>query len=750
MKKHLLTLSTILLLLFGLSMTSYAADAPSTTTIDGETYYQIATADDLYWFANEVNSGELEINAVLTADIVVNEGVMTADSTDARVWTPISYSVMEGGSLPYWGTFDGNGHSISGVYCVGKDDMLEVGLFALIGDDGVIKNLSVENSYFKGVNYVGSIAGYNYGVISACKSNSTVDAKGRIMGDSVVGIGGGIVGGNFYEVVGSTFSGTVSGNLFVGGIAGDNSMPGSIKECTNTGAVIGYDNEDSYIGGIVGLNRGLVASCGNVGTLSSECSAIGGIAGENQNEAGMPEGGRIVNCFSHDDITGSNEMIGGLVGYNHHNGTVCYCIFEDDGKIARTVGVNLAGVHDIVTMGSEVCASGEAAYVLQGGCTVGEGSEAVTYPGTAWGQDLDNGKPVQATPHINGAKVSYCYIDEAQQQMGYTNKPYHKSSGFAKQEDKYFADECSNCGEALRDATRISGKNRSLTALAAADVLKGELGVRWFKNIIIASGSNFADALAGSYLAAVKDAPILLYTKGGAEANVQYILENLINGGTVYILGGTGAVPESVEEALEPQGITVKRLSGKDRFATNIAILQEAGVAPGTKVLVCTGYNFADSLAASAAGLPILLVNTKKDALTADQQLYLHSLSAEAGMELTIIGGTGAVSDKLMNKLSDYGTIGRLKGADRYATSVAIAEEFFRNPDTVCVAYGKNFPDGLCGGPLAYAMGAPLLLVQDGKEAAASDYAAENEVVHGYILGGDGVISDKSVVKIFK
>ena len=343
--------------------------------------------------------------------------------------------------------------------------------------------------------------------------------------------------------------------------------------------------------------------------------------------------------------------------------------------------------------------------------------------------------------------------------------------------------------------TRISGKNRSLTAIAAADVLKQELYVSSFDTIILASGTNFADALAGSYLAAVKSAPILLHTSSTIDQNLEYITANLSNGGMVYILGGNGAVSADVETALREQGLDVKRLSGKDRFATNIAILEEAGVTADQEILICTGYNFADSLSASATGLPILLVNSNKDKLTDAQIAYLEKLtaveeSAEPGegeepaepgegeepaepgegeepadpgegdepvadpkkeLNLTIIGGTGAVSDNLKGMLEEYGTVGRLSGKDRYATSVAIAEAYFEEPDTVLIAYGKNFPDGLCGGPLAYAMGAPLLLVQSGKEAAAADYVEVHswDIYRAYVLGGTGAVSTQSVQKIF-
>ena len=298
--------------------------------------------------------------------------------------------------------------------------------------------------------------------------------------------------------------------------------------------------------------------------------------------------------------------------------------------------------------------------------------------------------------------------------------------------------------------TRISGKGRCETAIKAADELKEVRGVSKFDSIIIASGMNFADALAGSYLAARKSAPILLYQNGRLNLDVNYVTENLAVNGTVYILGGTAAVPAEVEEALVKAGVQVSRLSGKNRYLTNIAILEEAGVSSTRTILVATGTNFADSLSASATGLPILLVNGTGSGLNSAQKSFLDDLSSGGTLNLMILGGTGAVNDTIANELRSYGNVERLSGKTRYDTSVAVAERFFNNPDAVLVAYGKNFPDGLSGGPLAYAMGAPLLLTQPGKESTAAAYVAEQTLAKAYVLGGTAAVSDETVDKIFK
>ncbi len=301
---------------------------------------------------------------------------------------------------------------------------------------------------------------------------------------------------------------------------------------------------------------------------------------------------------------------------------------------------------------------------------------------------------------------------------------------------------CNNCGESrgLQGVYRIYGSNRFDTAFGAANMLKETLGVEKFENIIVACGTNFADALAGSYLGKVKNAPILLVQPNMVPAVRAYIEDNLQPGGTVYLLGGETIVPGGVSEGLTQ--FTTKRLWGANRYETNLAILEEAGVTGG-EILVCTGYSFADSLSASAVGKPILLVDKK---LTAGQEAYLSGLTDDS---YVIVGGVGAVNEVVEESLRGYGAIERLAGANRFATSVMVAERFFEKPTNVVVAYAANFPDGLCGGPLAMSMGGPLLLTANNDAAITAAYTAENGICDGVVLGGPGLISDNAVRQIF-
>ena len=299
--------------------------------------------------------------------------------------------------------------------------------------------------------------------------------------------------------------------------------------------------------------------------------------------------------------------------------------------------------------------------------------------------------------------------------------------------------------------TRLAGDDRFQTAFAVADAMKAELGIEKFDAVIVASGTNFADALSGSYLAAVKNAPILLscnndfnpkYVEKFNNMLIDYVKGNLVAGGKVYILGGEKAVLPAIDEALAEYNVV--RLAGSTRYETNIRILEEAGIA-GKDVLICNGDSFADSLSASATELPILLVNSKYGLIDM-QKDFLETCEKD----FYIIGGTTAVSAAVEEQIAEYGAAERIGGKNRFETSVLIAEKFFDDPESIVLAYGWNFPDGLCGGSLAAAIGAPLVLTMTDWEASAAEYAAEEGISSGYVLGSGELISDSSVDLILK
>lgn len=286
---------------------------------------------------------------------------------------------------------------------------------------------------------------------------------------------------------------------------------------------------------------------------------------------------------------------------------------------------------------------------------------------------------------------------------------------------------------------RVYGAERYETALAAADTMLEVTGAEKFDTIVVATGRDYADALAGSYLAAEMNAPILLVKDSKADMVAAYIAENLAADGTVYVLGGEKAVSAATAAKLG----NVVRLAGDDRYATNLAILAEAGL-NGGEILVATGKNYADALSASSTDKPVLLVSSS---LKEEQKTFL----ANSGVEkITILGGENAVSADVEAELAAYAATSRIAGEDRYETSALIADAYFGGGNgSVVVASGRDYPDALCGGALAAAAGVPVVLTKHGGITEADDYAVKAYL--GVVLGGEATgITEQDIVDIFE
>jgi hypothetical protein len=138
-------------------------------------------------------------------------------------------------------------------------------------------------------------------------------------------------------------------------------------------------------------------------------------------------------------------------------------------------------------------------------------------------------------------------------------------------------------------------------------------------------------------------------------------------------------------------------------------------------------------------GRPILLVDKS---LSGTQKKYLESVKERLG-KIYLIGGSFAVSDGAASSLAAYRSTERVNGANRFATSEAVARKFFGSTvKAVVLAYGMNFPDGLCGGPLACAAGGPLLLMDTKNYRLAGTYISSRKPADLYVLGGQYVIPE--------
>jgi glucose/arabinose dehydrogenase/putative cell wall-binding protein len=255
---------------------------------------------------------------------------------------------------------------------------------------------------------------------------------------------------------------------------------------------------------------------------------------------------------------------------------------------------------------------------------------------------------------------------------------------------------------------RISGANRYATAAA----LSASAYPSGATDVMIATGADFPDALAGSATAGRLSMPILLTTRTQLPTQTKNELDRL-NPQRIYVLGGTSAISESVRLALGPYASSgpAIRVAGADRFAT-AAEISERWYDPGVKAaFVAVGTNFADALAGGPAAAlrdsPLLLV--RSGSIPGSTAAELDRLNPQ---RIYVLGGTAVISGAVMSQLDAYtsGPVNRLAGANRFATAEAITRHFWTKAASAYVASGVNFPDALSGGAVAGKQSLPLLL----------------------------------------
>lgn len=320
------------------------ADTPAGNGTEGSPY-EISTKEELYWFAELVNGtlsdGTAQNSsacAELTADIVLNEDVLDKDGNlneedkdDFTQWTPIGYNKGTDDNIPYNGTFDGNGHTVSGIYINTSKDYQ--GFFGYIDSNGTVKDLGIEDSWISGGNNVGGIVGYSGGTIEDCYNTGSVSG-----GNNVGGIAGTADGAKDCHNEGTV----IGSGRCIGGIMGNGDMVSLISKCYNTGSVIG--SGDGPAAGIAGGNVIGVLNSYNAGTISG--NAAYGILGSSY--------GGVAHCYNIGKvdgraISGSHEMTESENNY-YLKGSATLEIDEDAEKAEEKT--------------FEEFASGEVAYLL--------------------------------------------------------------------------------------------------------------------------------------------------------------------------------------------------------------------------------------------------------------------------------------------------------------------------------------------------------------------------------------------------
>lgn len=362
-----------------------------TVTLDGKTFRLIRDADDLKRFADDVNGGQRDLNAIQTADI---------DLKGIENWVPINWGDYN--TKPFTGIYNGNGYTISNLTINSMTKGDSFGLFGKIGDDALLTGIHLRDVEIIGYTElgVGTLVGWVEpgATVTLCSAKGIINVSNRDM----INVGG-LVGLNYGAItrcrtdVTVTTDATLIGQIsaYAGGITGSNGSGGLLFACHATGSVTLEGRHEStpkgnslYAGGITGGNNGLLNSFANIycciaeGNVSAtaETAGIGvysgGLTGSHQN-------GEIASSYARGTAVAESKvansakvMAGAIVGYDRDsNGNIDYCYgtgaggqgtsnLEASRNIAYSVSPAVGDIYYIITCGisGEIILVGDAPF----------------------------------------------------------------------------------------------------------------------------------------------------------------------------------------------------------------------------------------------------------------------------------------------------------------------------------------------------------------------------------------------------
>ena len=287
-------------------------------TDDGQGNYTVTSAEGLKNIAKLVNEEwKLGINITLTADIDL-KGID---------WAPIGIDYNH----QYTGTFNGGGHTITGLIVTGSNEY--AGLFGRIGSGGKVMNVKLEGVQIESDNEmsaVGGVVGYSYGNIENCSVSGSVSSNSTA---------GGVVGAQLSgSITGCNTSATVKGVTYAGGIAGYTNGGGSLTGCYATDSISVENNTTNaaWAGGVVGSNgSSTLTACYATGSVTSSGSGTiyaGGVTGTN-------DFGTLTACYhANGTISCPGGTTGGVAGRNYkglmsYGGIITACYWGSNGQI---------------------------------------------------------------------------------------------------------------------------------------------------------------------------------------------------------------------------------------------------------------------------------------------------------------------------------------------------------------------------------------------------------------------------------
>lgn len=295
-------------------------------------------------------------------------------------------------------------------------------------------------------------------------------------------------------------------------------------------------------------------------------------------------------------------------------------------------------------------------------------------------------------------------------------------------------------------AVRLFGSTRTGTAVDVSQ----EAYKDGTKTVVLAGYNAEVDALAGTLLASSKKAPLLITNKDNLSKDIKAEIKNL-KAGKAFILGGEAAISEKVVNQLKEMGLEVERIKGENRAETAYNVAEKVST-NAKHIFLAKGYGkkeniLSDALAVGPVSakeeMPVLLTQTDK--VPSSTIKAIKDLNAS---EITIIGGSNAVSDDIFNQLSKDYKVNRIEGANREETAIKIADIFFPNAKNTILANGYGSPDALVGGYLGALKKSPILFTSKNRIKDAIIGYLEANSNKTFVLGGQGVVNEETFKKV--
>ncbi len=301
---------------------------------------------------------------------------------------------------------------------------------------------------------------------------------------------------------------------------------------------------------------------------------------------------------------------------------------------------------------------------------------------------------------------------------------------------------------------RLSGNDRYATSIAIS-----KEGWTHCDYAILASGENYPDALSAAPLAKKYGCPIILTSKYSLSDDITSEIKRL-NAKEVFVLGGSSVIDNNIDSQLSSMNIKASRIAGADRYETSSKIAENLGTCD--EIFIASGEDFADALSAApiAAIKNVPIVLSARNNLDKNITNFIKSRQID---KFYMVGNTISLSENIYDLLTPLYTPPnsnldknaerkpeRIDGTDKYDRNINLINKFKDaiNFNTIFIASGNDFPDGLSGAALASKTNSPVILVNESNSDKVKNLIKDKDVKNIIVLGGEGSVSNSIVNNI--